>query len=305
MVTSGTFQFAPSDPNFATGLCPRCASPVTLDGLAPYSENSDRTCSKCGARTSRYRLILQALSSIQPITWSLLASDIYIYDERTLRLGETVSYGLTSTNVAKWVHHQCSPLASSGERYIPTVSFYELAGFLALLDTQSLSQPVEDPPPECEVSWYRFGLTQLGAVPAWRQSLFGAATLIAENPAAAIVLIAAGFEAFFLETMRIAWSESHIDPAAFERLNRRNIPISQLVDWLPPVVGKRSLLEAPGDLHKIWEERVNRRRNDVVHRANVHLTSAEARDSMRAALDCIVFLDEPALVRPHSYYVNV
>lgn len=278
---------------------------MVLEGLAPYDDNSDRTCSKCGLRTPRYRLILQAMSLIDSITWSLLASDIYIYDSRTLRFGETISYGLASTNVAKWLYHECRPLASSGDRYVPTMSFYEFTGFLALLDTQSLAQPVESPPPEIEVSWYRFGLTQLGAVPAWRQSLFGAATLIDQNPAAAIVLIAAGFEAFFLETMRIAWGESHIDPASFERLNRRNIPISQLVEWLPPVVGKRSLLEAPDGLHSIWEERVNRRRNDVVHRANVHLTSAEARESMRAALDCIVFLDEPALVRPHSYYVNV
>ena len=157
-------------------------------------------------------------------------------------------------------------------------------------------------PSQVDAEWYRFAVHEVDAVPAWRQSLFGAATLINTNPAAAVVLIAAGFESFFLETMRIAWSEKGLQEAAFVRLSARNLPISSLVEWLPPTVGRLGLLDAPGDMYQRWKELVNKRRNDVVHRANVHLSTVQAMESLRAALESITFLDELALTRPHAYY---
>jgi hypothetical protein len=42
----------------------------------------------------------------------------------------------------------------------------------------------------------------------------------------------------------------------------------------------------------------------VVHRANVNLTTDEVRDSLRTALECIVYTDPAALVRPHAYYTG-
>ena len=133
--------------------------------------------------------------------------------------------------------------------------------------------------------------------------MFGAATLIDTHPSAAIVLVAAGFEAFFNETMRIAWRERELDTAAFDRLNARNLPISSLIEWLPSAVGRPTLRDAPG-LNPRWEELVNRRRNAVVHQANVYFNSDEAKESMRAALECIAFIHPAAFVRPHAYYVN-
>jgi hypothetical protein len=118
------------------------------------------------------------------------------------------------------------------------------------------------------------------------------------------VLIAAGFEAFFTETMRIAWRESFLDLAAFDRMIARNIAITSLVDWLPATVGRPGLRDAPGNLHARWEEMVNRRRNQVMHQANVHFNSDESRASLRVALECIAFCDEAALVRPHVYYLT-
>ena len=134
--------------------------------------------------------------------------------------------------------------------------------------------------------------------------MFGAYQLIETNPSAAVVLIASGFESYFLDIMRIAWQESGLQVSAFDRMTDRNPPITSLVTWLPAAVGRSTLNEAPGDLHTRWSNAVNKRRNDVVHRANVHFTSTEAQDSLSVALETICYFDEAALARPHAYYTS-
>jgi hypothetical protein len=239
---------------------------------------------------------------MEPVTWSMLGSDIYICDRVEVPLEDFVSYNLTDLSVAEWLHQEAYPNAASGGRYVAELAFYGSIGFLSVKDTMGPGAPDPARPSKMEVVWYRFALQQVGTVPAWRQSLFGAATLMMTHPSAAVVLVAAGFESFFIETMRIAWCERNLDPAAFDRLNSRNMPITGLVDWLPAAVGRPCLREAPGDLYRRWKELVNERRNDVVHRAEVHVTTEVAMASMRAALECMTFLDEAALTRPHSYY---
>lgn len=302
MPATGLYQWASSLPNFSYGRCPPCQSAVTLNFNALFSDDDIVSCGQCGANTPRRALILEALSVIDTLTWSLFSSNMYIWDQVNVSPGDYVSYDLRGLIVAKWQHHEARPNASSGQRYVAEVYFAESLAFLYVTDTQPSTPQGDETVPEVEATWYRFGLQQAGAVPAWRQSLFGAATLVTTHPAAAVVLVAAGFESFFLETMRIAWRERLLDQAGFERLNRRNLPISSLVEWLPPAVNRPSLLDAPGDLYQRWRTLVNERRNDVVHRADVHLTTDQAMESMRVALESITFIDDVALVRPHAYY---
>lgn len=296
------YQVGYSQPNFSRGTCPACYSPVPLNAWAPFSDDEMVGCGHCGANTPRRKLILEGLATVDSLVWSLFGSDMYIWDQVQVPVGEFVSYELQQLNVAKWQHQEVYPSASSGQRYVAEVYFSDSAAVLFVSDTQGPVQPEDQPPPPVEAIWYRFGLREPAAVPAWRQSLFGAATLVTTHPAAAIVLVAAGFESFFIESMRIGWREKQLDQTAFERLNRRNLPLSSLVEWLPPAVNRPSLLDAPGDLYQRWKTLVNERRNDVVHRANVHLTTDQAMETMRAALECITFIDEAALVRPHAYY---
>jgi len=243
------------------------------------------------------------LALVDNATWSFFASDVYIFDELKLALSETAWYNI-QFQVAKWQHQEVFPNVQSDQRYAATLTYYGNLAYFNLTDTQANIEPTEEPAPQVDVSWYLFGLSEAGKVPAWRQALFGAATLLTSMPAAAVVLISAGFEAFFNETMRIAWAEDGLDTGSFDRLASRNVPISGLVDWLPATVRRPSFRDAGRDLRGRWEQLVNRRRNDVVHRADVHVTSEQAMDSMRAALDRIVFFDPAALVRPHAYYVN-
>ena len=308
--TRRQFSWGWSAPNFAQGRCPACKNAVQLDNQAPYSDDTVMTCPTCGANTPRRRLILEALCLIDSPAWNLFSSDLYMWDDTDLTFPETISYDLKNLQVAKWQGQDAFPKAFlQNMRYQANVTFFdylpEPSAFLYLNDTLATTQPPEDPPSTIRTTWYRFGLRELGSVPAWRQSLYGAAILVHSNPSAAVVLIAAGFEAFFTETMRIGWKERQLSQDAFERLNRRNIAITSLLEWLPPTVGRQRLLDAPGNLQEKWLQLVNQRRNDVVHRANVHITSDEATESMRAALECISFIDEAALVRPHAYYVNV
>lgn len=311
MAIERQYQLGYSRPNYSHGRCPPCQSAVTLNLNAPFSDNTILGCNECGANTPRRKLIFEALAIIDARVWSLFGSDMYIWDQTEVPLGDYVSYDLVGLDVAKWQHYETVPSSSSGERYVANILFSDTVGFLYVTDTQASIQQEdqgaqteeEQPVQHVEASWFRYGLQEPGAVPAWRQSLFGAAaTLVTTHPPAAVVLIAAGFESFFIETMQIAWREKQLDPAAFDRLNKRNLPLSSLVEWLPPAVNRRSLLDAPGDLYQRWKTLVNGRRNDVVHRAEVHLTTDEAMESMRAALECITFIDEDALVRPHAYY---
>ena len=132
--------------------------------------------------------------------------------------------------------------------------------------------------------------------------MFAAALMIESNPSAALVLIAAGFEAFFLETMRINWKEKGLRMSSFGRIRKQ--AISGLIDWLPGAVGLRSLSDGPDNLEAQWKSLVNERRNDVVHRANVHFTSAQARESFGCAIRCISFIDELGIFRPHVYFAG-
>lgn len=292
-----------SKPNFTQGQCPACSALVALDLNAHFTDNTVVPCPQCGRQTRRRALILEALALIEPVTWSLFSSSMYIGDQGKVPFGQGVYYDLQGLSVAKWLHLEVSPSITSGQPYYASVHFTETLAVMITAPMKTGTDETEpDLPDEVDAQWYRFGVHELGAVPAWRQSLFGAASLIQTYPSAAVVLIAAAFESFFLETMRIAWSEKGLEEAAFARLSDRNLPITSLVEWLPPTVGRRSLADVPGTLYQRWKEQVNRRRNDVVHRANVHLSANEAMESLRSALECIAFLDEVALLRPHSYY---
>lgn len=310
MTIERQYLLGQSLPNFSNGRCPSCQSLVVLNLNAPFHDNGIVACNGCGANTPRRTLILEALAIVDTLAWSFFGSNMYIWDQTKVPHGDFVSYNLQQLNVAKWLHQEAFPNASSGERYVANVYFSDDLAFLYLTDTKAPAQQEDEPVPEqeeepaaeVEASWYRFGLQEPAAVPAWRQSLFGAATLVTTHPSAAVVLVAAGFESFFIETMRIAWREKQLDQTAFDRLNKRNLPLSSLIEWLPPVVNRQSLVAAPGDLYERWKVLVNERRNDVVHRANIHLTTDQAMKSMRAALDCMAFIDEAALVRPHAYY---
>jgi len=205
--------------------------------------------------------------------------------------------------VAKWLREDTIPRPGSGLRYIPEVGAYGDFVFITLRDAMEYTLPPEEPPRSIDISWYRFGLSDLSAVPAWRQSLFAAAMMIDSNPSAALVLIASGFEAFFTETMRIKWLELGLRAASFKNVVASQ-RIASLVEWMPGAVGMPALPEASDDLHQRWRSLVNGRRNAVVHRANVHFTSEQAIESLRCALECISSLDSLALFRPHPYYAG-
>ncbi|MCC6774551.1 MAG: hypothetical protein IT360_25470 [Gemmatimonadaceae bacterium] len=206
--------------------------------------------------------------------------------------------------VAKWLGHVC--FVAPGAPPSLNANFLDLGDslFVYLRDSMAGSAERIEPTTDFEVSWQYYGLTTLSAVPAWRQALHGATLLIPTNPAAAVVLVASGFEAFFLTFMRICWKEAGLQPAAFDNMAGRNPAITGLVNWLPASVGRSVLADAPASLGDRWAQLVNKRRNDVVHRAQVHVTSDEAYESLRTALETVCFFDDKALVRPHVYYTN-
>lgn len=301
--TQRFFRQDTSEPTFTGGACPKCDKFVAFVLTSGVSDNRQYACPHCGSNTLRFDLVRHSLAIIEPIAWSLFASDMFIGEKFEAHPDDVLWYDVQNLIIAKWQHQESTPNASSGERYIPGVTFGTTSAVVSFQDSLAASGTSPDSTTLASVSWFRFGLSSLGAVPAWRQSLFGAATLIDSNPPAAIVLIAAGFETFFLETMRAGWQEKGISEEAFNNLNRNNPAISYLVRWLPSIVGRPSLTDSP-ILHEQWQTLVNRRRNEVVHSANVHFTTEEARESMRTALECITYLDPVALVRPHVYYVS-
>lgn len=293
------YKTAASLPTYGSGVCPSCTAAVLLEVTANATDNDITQCTLCTTKTSRLDLIHEALAMIDPVTWSLFSSNFYIYDQQRLNPGERALYNVeVSDQVAKWLHSEVRPDAASNARY--QCSLWTAWPYLTatLVDTQEDAEP--EPAPTAE--WYWFGLSDLKAVPAWRQALFGAATIITGNPPAAAVLIAAGFEAFFTMTMRAAWEERGLGRAKFGKIMGKNLSISSLVDWLPAAVGAPDLQDAPDDLHSRWADEVNNRRNRVVHDANVFITAEEAQESMRIALDAIAYFDKLALVRPHVYF---
>lgn len=292
-----------SHPTYLSGACPACKSLLPLDSTLPFDDDQSMNCEHCGRVSTRQALIFEVLAQKDVITWSLFGCDCLIGEELQLGLNDYAYYKLP-THVKKWLHLEIAPNETPGTRYVANVAEADMDTiYIDIKDTAAYASPPEDPPPTIDVTWYRFGLADLNAVPPWRQSLFGAATLLVENPSAAIVLIAAGFEAFFAEFMRIRWIEQGLDIKAFEHLMDRPQPISSLVDWLPASVGVPTLREGPADLRKDWGQLVNTRRNYVVHRANVNITSLEAFESLRVALKTIMFFDRFALTRPHVYYL--
>lgn len=300
------FFVASSAPLLTGGLCVACKWPLTLSDV-PFDNNSVQSCRNCGALTPRLDAIKGSLAALNMTMWSLFSCDMYIYDAGQLQPGRLISYKGSisgSPDIAeKWLRHDAWLTENPGGRYQANVLFlgFPPSTYFVIHD-QWPSQAVAEPHLEIGFSWYRYGLSTVGAVPPWRQALFGAVTLIHSNPAAAVVLIAAGFEAFFLETMRIGWQEKGLDMAAFRRLDRGSL--ASLVEWLPAAIQLPSLIDAPNGLHGRWKTLVNQRRNDVVHRADVQVTSDQAQESLKVALDAITFLDPFALVRPHVYFVN-
>ena len=235
-----------------------------------------------------------------------MASDYVVYDSRELLLGQTQVYSGREP-VAKWIHHIA--IADKFPAHTATVTPVDHADgqmsiVVRLLNAFGGSAAPDQEEAKGIVSWYRFGLSSLAAVPSWRQSLFAASTLVASNPAAAVVLVAAGFEAFFTEFMRIKWRERDLHARSFETMSRQVQSIASRVSWLPAAVGIAPLSDAPDNLYDRWQRAINKRRNDVVHRADVHVTSAEAHESIRVVIDAISFFDPYAFVRPHAFFVG-
>lgn len=290
-----------TSPAAEIGQCPACQSNVWLPALV-IGQNPLVSCTHCGRASERESIIRTALSNLSPIAWSLLSSDFAIYDTVELRLGDYATYAVNE-QVTRWLHMELAPNEPSGARYVATASSYPPNLFVALRDTRPAEAPqaLTDP---VTVQWYWFGLASTMVVPAWRHCLFGAYRLLTTEPAAAVVLIAAGFESYFIDAMRVRWTEQQRDPKAFKRLTDRVQQISSLVEWLPAAVSLPSIRD-DNTLWTRWQTAVNKRKNDVVHRGNLAITVEEGLDSLATALECITFIDTFALSRPHRYYARV
>lgn len=273
---------------------------MTLPALV-IGQNPLVSCGQCGRSSPRESIILAALRNLSPIAWSLLSSDFAIHDRVPLALGDYASYTVNE-QVARWLHLELIPNEQSGARYVPTANSYPPTLFIALRDTRPAEQAqvLTDP---IDVQWYWFGLASTVVVPAWRQCLFGAYKLLTTEPADAVVLVAAGFESFFIDAMRVRWTEQQLDPRAFKRMTDR-VQISSLVEWLPATVSMPSIRD-DNTLWTRWQTTINKRRNDVVHRGVLAITVEECIGSLATALECITFIDAFALSRPHQYYTSV
>ncbi len=289
-------------PTHFIGICPWCKQRVALNQLASFSDDTSVTCGSCGRVTPRRALGLEGLALSDTVVWGFFASDIAVRDDAEVPVGAPVVYEMPPSvhSVAKWQHWETRP---ADLRYAATLSFNDGLGFLSLADLIPAGAEA-GLTTRINVGWTRFGVSRLEAVPAWRQSLYAAANLLESYPSAALVLIAAGFEALFNDLARIKWDERRLDKQAFKRMTAGNPSIAQLVRWLPEAVGLPSFMAAPDGLHGRWSECVNERRNSVVHRAKVHFSSDDARESMRVALECAAYLDPDAFVRPHVYYLQ-
>jgi hypothetical protein len=239
-------------------------------------------------------LIQHALGAGDSFSWGLFASNFAFQDEVELLAGQTAIYSNFGFNsVTKWQHHECFPNGQPPEGGFAVLSFDDVTR------AGRVSAYTPDGTGAVNVSWTRFGVTDLSAVPAWRQSLYGAFSLSAGYPSAAIVLMASAFEAFFMESMRLEWEDSGRDLQGFDKLSGDNIRITSLVTWLPQALGLQQFSPAACSN---WKSMVNGRRNDVVHKARIDFKPEEAAASMKAAIEAIVAIDPLALVRPHPYY---
>jgi len=291
-------QIVSSLPTFLIGHCPNCAFAIWLDGSVVYTENGPTICSQCGRTYGRHDWVAKALQDVDLAAWGFLASDFVAFDNFQMNYGDWVTYTVDQP-VTKWLYAEVLPRPGA-DRYLRTINAWEDFVMVTVEDTTPL-EPHDDPQ-VVPMTWYRFGLRDLRVVPAWRQSMFAAAQMIWNNPAAAVVLIAAGFEAYFIETMRINWQERGYRPNAFGKIRKQ--PISALIDWLPGAVGLQSLADSSDNLQSSWNTLINERRNDVVHRADVHVTTEQAMESLACALKCIHFIDALGLIRPHTYFAG-
>jgi hypothetical protein len=294
------YSFGTSPPSMVVGICPTCGFWRWLDALPNYADNPMIDC-QCGRRADRRAWVTTALAANDRIAWSLASCDFVLWEHFEMSPGDVAMYNLQQHTVAKWLGTQAAPMVGLN-RYGLTVSVLDQLIVVALSDSRRWEPPPDPPLVDIPVSWWRFGLQNLNSVPAWRQSLFGASEMIETYPSAALVLIAAGFEAFFIETARIRWNERGLRRSAFKDI-AGNQRIAGLVDWLPTLLDMPSLKDDT-ELYADWKRFVNDRRNDVVHRANVHFTPAQAKESLRCALKAVSYLDESALFRPHVYYAG-
>ena len=291
-----------SRPTHFVGICSACQQRVGLNPSANFSDDTSLTCGGCGSVTPRRALVLEGLKRSDTVVWGFFASDVAVRDETEASVGAPLVYDMPPAvkAVAKWQHWETRP---ADLRYAATLSFNDDLGFLWLADLLP-SAEAAGLTARIHVGWTRFGVSRLEAVPAWRQSLYAAANLLDSYPSAALVLIAAGFEALFNDLVRIKWDERRLDKQAFKRMTERNPGIAQLIRWLPEVVGLPSFVSAPNELPRRWADCVNERRNSVVHKAKIHLSSDDARESLQVGLECAAYLDPDSFVRPHVYYLR-
>ena len=297
-----------SFPTYASGRCPKCAGFVLAQpGITiTWDSNEVLECPTDAAKFSRLTYIKEALARLDTIAFALFASDRWIGAQADLTPGEVISYSLPTEGVKKWVYNETQRTSGhTPSMPWPQMLFIDTATSpLAMLWLQPSagSELGDNHEEKVAATWYRFGLSELDAVPAWRQTLFLAARNATTTPAASIVLTATAFEAFFIESMSIFWREAGNPTSAFKAVTQNRPSVPNLVRWMPELLLKRRFEEAPENLFGRWERDINGLRNRVVHEGHVQVTSEEATESLRTALDCITFFDDLALVKPHSYY---
>ena len=288
-------------------MCPQCSALVLFDVTLAFDHDLSIQCGQCGSSSKRSNLVLTSLENLNQVNWALFSSDMYLYGEETFSVpapGQTAwSAGVNLTQIhqaAKWQAQFVFVQGAAANRYHGNLIVLGETAYVSVGD----NEPDSPKPTEytnIHVQWYRTGVQTVESVPAWRQALFAASQLVSTLPAAAIVLVAAGFESFFNDWMLIQWVEKELDRDAFERMSNRVQSITNRMDWLPAAVSRDGL---SGELRKSWGELVNSRRNRVAHGGNVNFSTAEATESLKIALEAILFFDPNALTRPHTYFAN-
>lgn len=284
-------------PTFASGRCPTCHKQVPLPTDIVYNGDPQIKCMSCGKTTNRLAIINHAIGWLDSVAWGSLCSNFILTDhDISVSSLDTVTYSdMPTESVTEWLHCSSWPNVRRGDVPYVTLSFNDIERSAMLF---AFNRPLTDPTQFSGI-WTRFGITTAQIPPpAWRQSLYSAYSLAVSHPASSIVMSAASFEAFFMESMLMSWEASVRDIVAFKRLSD-NTGITNLVNWLPQVLGRPPF---EGSARSNWQQLVNRRRNDVVHRARVNFGLKEAAESISATVDAILALDSEALVRPHAYY---
>ena len=295
----------PSRPDFANGPCPSCHTPVQVEiGYRVTFDNNELVqCSHCGTRSQRQDIILEALAIESRTEWGLFASNFWIGGKAKVSFNDPAVYDLSplQQKVVEWHHHHAF-VEEVEQQLEPSVNRTDDKLIVGVFSPLAASSGNPQPSMKATVQWWQFvRLATQPDVPVWRQALFGAVKLIDHQPAAAIVMLAAGFEAFFINTVQIKWHESGLDQAAFRSLNKNVQSTTRKLDWLPRIVGLESI---PAAIRKDWDESVNKPRNAVLYQGTVSINVTDARGALRATLKAIVAIDSKALVRPHAYWTG-